>query len=429
MRKILVIAQHDFLCTVRRKGYIIMTLAMPFIFGLMGLMAAAPTFLMLHSHQQTGQIVHAVDNTDGLLTSRQRLMKQRIQHIARTEGSPAAKREILRFLDYLLNSPIKVHRDEAQARQILQNKHIDLYYVVGPDYLQSGRISAITRDDTPTWVASLGVEPLREALIDGLLSERSSPEILERVKHPVDLQVYGMTPDGKLGLRRPLMSLLQNSLPYAFGILMVVCVFITSGYLLQSLTEEKSSRILELLMASARPEDLVLGKLIGLGGAGFLQFLLWLAFAIVPLLTLTTLVIGPWMFPLMLIYFVLGFILFGCLTFSVASLTNTSKESQHVAGVWSLVAAVPLLISPLIVKSPQSSLPMSLSLFPFTSPVTMILRVATGSASPLDILASIAIQAGTIVLLIRLAARLLQVSMLLRGKFPSLRELWHAART
>jgi len=430
MSKVWIVAQHDFLATVRRKSFVLVTLGMPIVFGVMALLAAAPTYLMLRVHRPTAKRVHVVDRTGKLLSAKsdaQKQLERRVAHIYRTQGQQAAQPEALRLVALKLQSPLRLYRDEAVARQRLNDGAIDVYYVVSADYVKTASVSAFTRPDTPMWVSNLGIKALRNALIDGLLRDRSRRQIVDRVKRPIDLETFAVAPTGRVARRRPLASLFQNGLPYGFGVLLMLCIFMTSGRLLQSLTEERSSRILELLLSSVTPRQLLVGKLIGLGGAGFFQFLLWLSLGIVPLLAFTSLVIGLGTLLLMIAYFLLGFVLFGSLTFAVACVASASKEGQHLASAWSILAALPLMVSPLIVKAPHSLLARALSFFPFTSPVTMILRVASASGLWVDIAASLLVLAGSIVVLIAAASGLLRLSLMTTGKLPSSRQLWQAA--
>jgi len=428
MKKSLVIAQHDFLATIKRKGYILMTFGMPLVFGLIGLLAVAPTYLMLRANKPNVGRVNVVDRTDGLLSKKVAAMKKQINAVYRQDGEEAAKQAVMRFVAYKLGCPIKLHSDEETARKELMAHNIDVFYVLRPDYMKTGKVQSYTRDDTPSWVANLGTEPLRSALIENMLSDGDSEEVVERVKQPMSVDSLTVTESGAVLTRKPYASLVQQGLPYAFGVLLMLCIFMTSGYLLQSLTEEKGSRILELLLSTVTPKELLIGKLLGLGGAGFLQFLLWLSLGITPILAFTSLAVGLGTLLLMSAYFILGFVLFGCLTFSVACMTTDSKESQQIAGAWALVSAVPLVISPLIVGAPNAMLARMLSLFPLTSPVTMILRLTTHETLLIDIPASLAVLAGSIALLVGFASNLLRLSMATKGRLPGLGEILMALR-
>jgi ABC-2 type transport system permease protein len=224
-------------------------------------------------------------------------------------------------------------------------------------------------------------------------------------------------------------------LPYVFSILFVITIFTTSGFLLQGVSEEKEGRIIEILLSSISPTQLLAGKILGLGALGLIQVVVWLGAGAALLSAATALfaLAGVIKFGLDtilfgVVYFILGYLLFATLMAVAGSMGTTQRESQQIASIFSLAAAIPFMAMSFVFTNPNSTVAVVLSYVPLTSPVMMLMRLGLGDVPPGQIAISLALLVVGIVLSLWAGAKIFRASLLMYGKRPNLKDLARAFR-
>jgi ABC-2 type transport system permease protein len=205
---------------------------------------------------------------------------------------------------------------------------------------------------------------------------------------------------------------------------------------MQGTATEKENKVVEVLLSSANPDEILAGKLLGLGGAGLLQIGVWLAMALTTTLGIAPLLMSsridvPWLaLALAVPFFVVSFLFFGGLILGTGSLGANMREAQQLAMVWSLTAAVPLMLMTALIGEPNGTVARVMTWIPFTAGQVIILRASTDAAS----LAWWEIAGAFVVLIaatwvgLRIGARLFRIGLLSAGARPSLREILKQAR-
>jgi ABC-2 type transport system permease protein len=210
----------------------------------------------------------------------------------------------------------------------------------------------------------------------------------------------------------------------------MISIFFASGFLFQSVTEEKENRVIEILLSSVSSKQLLVGKVLGLGAAGLIQVAVWLitiivfsqvAQGIIP--ALSNLSIPASLIGWGLVYFILGYLLFAALYAGVGSIGASAREGQGWSTIFVLPAILPYYFSYFIISSPESAVSRALTFFPLTSPITSMMRLATHGISAWEIALSLIILAGSIALTMWFAAKIFRVFLLMYGKRPALREI------
>jgi ABC-2 type transport system permease protein len=205
---------------------------------------------------------------------------------------------------------------------------------------------------------------------------------------------------------------------------------------LQSLKVEKDNRMLEVLLVSISPRQLISGKIIGLGFAGLLQTMLWISISYA-LFRLSGRVmeippefqVPPTILVWGVVYYLLGYALYASTLAGIGALVSDLREASQLTTLLLLPLVIPAMMVLFFVRDPNGSLTTALSLIPFTAPVAMMTRLAASNAIPLwQPLLSTALMALTAVLVIRLAAHLFQASNLLVGQDLSLNNLMRVIR-
>ena len=213
-------------------------------------------------------------------------------------------------------------------------------------------------------------------------------------------------------------------------------VLMTSGYLLQGTATEKENKVVEVLLASANPDEILAGKLAGLGGAGLVQVGVWMAmlfatgFGLIPLLFAAHVDL-PWRTLLVALpLFMIAFLFFGSLMLGTGSLGSNMREAQQLSMIWSLTAALPLMLMSVLIREPHGVPTRILTWLPLTSAPVVVMR---SSMDPdflawWEIVGPMLVLAGATWLAIRVGARLFRVGLLNSGARPTLREVFRQAR-
>jgi ABC-2 type transport system permease protein len=191
--------------------------------------------------------------------------------------------------------------------------------------------------------------------------------------------------------------------------------------------------VIEVLLSAVTPRDLRWGKLIGVGLAGLTQLGLWammgMAFATFAasgsVAVLSAFQIAPSVFVYLIVFFVLGFMLFSSLFMTVGSMCTTDQDAQQLQGLITLPMIVPILCLMLLLQNPNSGLAVVLSMIPLFAPMIMLARIILLQPPLWQILLSMALILATVFVTVSFAARVFRVGILMYGKRPSLRELVH----
>jgi ABC-2 type transport system permease protein len=201
-------------------------------------------------------------------------------------------------------------------------------------------------------------------------------------------------------------------------------IFFSAGFLQQATVEDRQNRMIEILLSSVDPDQLLIGKILGLGGAGLLQVGLYVALVILPGSTMLTLFEIPLArIILLLAYYVVGYLVFACLMAGTGMIGRSAQESAQLSAMWTLTAMSPMFFLASIAASPNGLLARALSFFPLTMPVAMLLRLTATEVPAIDIIASLGIGAVSAYFLLRGAARIFRAASLMYGKRPNLPEL------
>ena len=401
MNKTYLLIKHEFLNTVRRKAFIILTLAFPLI-ALLGILAGQVIPKMI-TPSTTIDKVGYVDQV-GIFTR------------SLTEN----KTELIPFVS------------EDAAKAALEKKDIKEYFIITPGYVATGLIQryTLTSEIAPSDTVQ-GV--IKDFLLNNLLNGNSA-EIVARAKNPLSIASTTLTTAGTPATRQGGFSALI--LPYIFGILLMLAIFTSSGYLLQGLGEEKENRVMEILLSSISPKQLLAGKIIGLGAAGLVQIIVWLVSANFLMKMASAAwgnVIGSLQVPpdfliLGIIYFILGYLLMAVIMAGVGSVNPTAREGQQMSAIFTIPVIIPIYFMGLIMEHPENIVVKILTFIPITAPITVIVRLGLSEIPLWELLVSISILILSIWGLFVLCTKLFRTYLLMYGKRPDLKEIVRSFR-
>ena len=435
MNKAWQVAKREFWVAVRKKGYIILTLGMPFFMLIYAGIVSIPG-LLIHKKEQAKKVVGIVDLAQVIKfefaeQARSESMegKEIVDKIISEKlGQPQQLQSKSTIIEELLTGvePIQ-YSTEKDAEEALKQGKVFMYYVIPEDYIESGRVLSYT--SSGSFLSGKGKEGfLRKLLIMSMLSGRVEPKIQERVQKPLNLDEY-MLEEGKFVKKDVFKEIGTFLIPIAFCILFFMSIMMSSGFLLQGVAEEKENRVIEIILSSIKPDELLLGKIIGLGAVGLLQLLVWVGIGSIPLLMVSTFVeVKISILLLAFPYYILGYLLFASLMAGMGSLGSNLKESQQLTMMFTLPAVIPMVFFMVIIDEPNGILARVLSYIPITAPATMITRLATGKAALWEVPLTMMALVVSIYFAIKIFGKVFRIGVLMYGKRPSFREIFRAAR-
>ncbi|MBE7453019.1 MAG: ABC transporter permease [Kofleriaceae bacterium] len=328
--------------------------------------------------------------------------------------------------------------DEAELLRRIKADRIDGFLVVPPEAPAGGAF--VYKGDNAS--AEHVMRSLNRVVYGVVLSARGEVLALPADKvtallAPVDFTTRHTTGDteGTSGLAAFIVG-------YVVMFVLYMAIVLYGANVLRSVVQEKTNRVVEIMVAAAKPRALMLGKILGVGGVGLLQVTVWAVMGVVTinqrgaLLGLFGVDAGGWSVPpmaavdvaIILAYFLLGYFFYAAIFAAIGAMVSSEQEAQQAQTPVILILVIPMLCVQLVANDPRGAVAEVLTQVPFSSAILMPMRWSLGGASPASVLVSIAILAASTYLVARLAARIYRVGILMYGKRPGLRELWRWLR-
>ena len=398
VRLVVLVARRDYLRTVRRRGFLIATLLLPAGMALIMLLsgAAASSGSSTPSHKPI---------------------------VVVNESSVALQ------VDPQLTPDVQlVGKAEADAR--FQSGDITEYFVIPAAW------------PTPASVVHIESQEGRSRLLDAISStSQSELEVMLRTSILRDaglpaaalgtvlapITYDSQTPDGQPVSDADLAA--SFLVPYAFTLVFVLGIFITSGYLLQSVSEEKENRVVEILLSSVPALPLMAGKIVGLGLAGLTQIVIWLLTAVIGLPLLNqqlsiNITVAPTTLILTFVLYAVGYLTYGALFAAIGALASSSREAQQFSSFVVLPAIIPVVLVTFFLRDSASPVVWLLTLLPLTAPGA-ILEVVAIAPSPPWLMVGLSILSQLIVAAVAvfMSGRIFRATVLLYGVRPSVRRI------
>jgi ABC-2 type transport system permease protein len=412
MRNVWAVIRREYLQRVRSRWFVFSTIAGPlFMIGVIVVPA-----LLANRSEQAERIIAVVDRTDALYE---------------------------RVAPRLEDAGFQVRREAwsddvvAVLSQSVSDKELGGFIVMDDETLASGHA---------VFYGSSSPSPVRRLAIRSAISRSALEKALddqgmdaESLMGGGELDVEVLSSEGA-GMDDPRFATAYMGAFFLYFMLLVYSVSVMRATL-----EEKTSRVVEVVISSMKPWHLMLGKILGVGAVGITQMAVWLvsgalAFtAGLPALVaarpeLTSLQSMQQYLPglgLLLLFgafFLFGFFLYSGLYAAVGAMCNTDEEAQQAQMPVTLLVVVPVLLLMPVIRDPGSAMSIGLSLVPFFAPILMFARAAGGGASALQVVVSFVLMGLGTVAVAWVAGRIYKVGILMAGKRPTLPELWRWVR-
>lgn len=317
--------------------------------------------------------------------------------------------------------------NEAAAQEALARGDITAIYVIPTDFSETSEVINIQENFNPM-AAGSGNRWLIWTIEVNLAG--GDADLAAQIKNPFDLEERSLATEPQRDEDNPLTFFL----PYAITMLFYIIIFSTASHNISSMTVEKENRVIEILMTSIAPTQILAGKVLGLGVVGLLQALVWIgsSFLLMRLSGQTFGLASEFQLPVSVVlwgilFFILGYGLYASLMASIGALVPNLKEAAQAAFVVGSPLFLTLMLIGVLVQEPHGPIAITMSLFPLTSPVVMMTRLAAGGSVPIwQILLSVGLLILAILLIIRIVARLYHAQTLLSGQPFNLQRFFRA---
>jgi ABC-2 type transport system permease protein len=328
---------------------------------------------------------------------------------------------------------------DAAAAEALNRRVADddlfAYFVLDGDPVSGVGLSRyvsknLTDEDLREWFGSLATNEVRERRLE---REAIDPGVARWIQTPVRFDVRKVSAEGaeeSIGER----DMLRQWAPVVFVYLLWISVWSVSQMLMMNTVEEKSSRVIEVLLSSVSPVQLLAGKIVGIAATGLTMVLSWLlAFFLAtkylpgvlgasPDLPLSTIASDPLLLGSFLAYFLLGYLFYAAILVGLGSVCNTVSDAQNMMPAFMLVLIVPLLAMVPIGRDPNGVLAQVLSYIPPFTPFVMMNRAA-GPPTMFEYAVTTALLVVSIMIALWAGAKVFRIGVLLTGKPPKLKEI------
>jgi len=426
MHNTFIIAKREYLERVRSRSFVIMTFFIPLLmFGV----TVVPTLLMNKGSSETKRMVVVAGDRDTAEMIRSRIEQRQEKSNDKASGEVKTKRGLPPT-----HFTVEVSTDTADsARAVLtkkvKDKELDGFLWATPEAIQSRKLDFVTRDTSSFIENGLLGQSVTDALRRSALKNKGLKEDdIESALQSVDVE-----PQSPLGKDAPNPQILFFA---TLGMVMVLymTVLLYGINVMRSILEEKTSRIMEVMLSTASAKQMMAGKILGVGAVGLTQVAIWVGTALVfsggALVANAAQIKGVLSVKMLVffaVYFLLGYILYSTLCAAVGSMVNSEQEAQQLQ----FLVMMPMILSVIMImqifQHPNSQMAFWGSLFPFTAPLVMFTRIAMQTGSLWDIGWQIALSIGlmvaTIYGMIWLCGRIYRVGILMYGKKPNLPEI------
>lgn len=438
LTKVRAIAVFEFLSIVRSKGWLIGTFGMP-VFLLLYISFISLIGYVSHKKEASDVSIWGVLDEAAILRltgdveAAPVAVPAEVRAALQRVGQSAA---ITGPLEILENNVFRPYASEADAREAMRAKQLKGFIRIPADYLARGVIERYTTEE-PSLGSKGGSRALATLLRDRMLAGRLPDDIAERIKDPVaNVEEHTISAAGEVKEGGQLRKIAAIVIPVMFAVFLLISLMVSAGGLIQAMAVEKENKVVEVLLASANPDEILLGKLMGVGATGILQVTVWFGMIVVAALAFAATLAQfgldvPWAaMGAAVLFFAVSYFFYGSLMLATGSIGSNQKEVQQWAMMWSILAAGPMIALQFLIQDPHGTVARVLSWVPFSAPITVVFRMAFApSGIPWwEIVGPFVVLIGATWLAVRLGARMFRVGLLLTGARPKLREILRQAR-
>ena len=402
MNQIWKIMKWEFMNRVKTKLFLITTFALPFFMaGIMYL----PSILMDMEPEDVTEIGLVYD--DGLNDLLERFQTQVNGAFRLQDG----------------NSQFQFSRfdEEQEALDSVLSKGIGGYIFIPSSVLDTGLVSYYSLSLSNIKIYSNLRRTLNQVVIEQrMLDQNIDVSLVGQLSRRIDFETFELDEMGEASEGDGLSSFL---VPYLFLMILFMTVFMSGQLLLRSVMEERTSRTIEILLSSVTPDELMRGKILGLGALGMTQMIFYLAVGLSATYYKGWAAIEFSQIPIFLIYFVTGYLFYAAIFAAMGTFFTSEQEAQQSSGVISIIAVLPIAFASYFITNPGSAFTIGSSYIPPLTPFMMIIRLGTGSVDFPEIIYTTLLMVLSCWVLLKLSGKIFRTAVLLYGKKVTVKEV------
>jgi ABC-2 type transport system permease protein len=430
MRRVLTIARSEFYSAVRSRGFLIGIMLMPILFGSAMILQRVverqsnSAVRRVGVVDETGQLFAPLaaavdawnrgkrdigpDELDGPRFAVERIAPGPDPQVLRLALSERVrKQELFAFVEL----PAGLLGTEGSARI--------RYYSAAPAFRE-----------LPDWLQRA---VLKEVVARRFIDANVSPMVVASLLKPIRTDEFGLAARGTDGLVREAVVLDRVrtiGIPVAFMFVLFVVVVMTTPQLMNSVLEEKMSRISEVLLGSVHPFELMLGKLLSATAVSAMMTVVYIAGGAWAAQRWGYLdVLDPWMVAWFVVFLLLSVLMYGSFFIAIGAACSDLKDAQNLMGPAMMILMVPALTWTLVARAPQSAFAIGASLFPPATPFLMLLRLALPERPPAwQVVLGMLLTLVATMAVVWAAGRIVRTGLLMQGKRVTMGEMWRWIR-
>lgn len=419
--KIWTIIAHEYTTKIKNKAFIIGTLIAPIA---LVVLLGVPILTAIWSEGQTTKKIAIVDRSNEI-------------------GKEVVKLDTAKY--FLSNES-----EEVLYQEVLDDK-LDGYLIIPENILEDGEANVYTKGG-----GGLGFLQALERNVGWivrnkrLLSSGADESVIELVNRGINIETKKITDKGLEEDHTEFYA----AMGYILGFAIYGLMFIYGSFVSRGVIEEKANRIIEVIASSARPFEIMFGKVVAIGSVGLTQVLIWITFAsiiltyagsilaffgvggadmssvnsqqmapeLMAIINMPT--IDPWIIVAFVFYFLIGYFIYASLFAAIGSAVDQEQDAAQLQLPVTLPIIIPILMIYNIMANPDSTLAVVMSLIPFFTPILMTVRIAATNVPFWQVATSVVLNIGTFLGALWVAARIYRIGILMYGKKPSFKDLF-----
>jgi ABC-2 type transport system permease protein len=259
-----------------------------------------------------------------------------------------------------------------------------------------------------------------------MLDQNIDVSLVGQLSRRIVFETFEIDEEGETSAGNELSSFL---IPYLFLMILFMTVFMSGQLLLRSVMEERTSRTIEILLSSVTPDELMHGKILGLGALGLTQMVFYLSVGLAATQYKELATIEFSQIPIFLIYFISGYLFYASIFAAMGTFFTSEQEAQQSSGIISIVAILPIVFASYFITNPGSAFTIGASYIPPLTPFMMIIRVGTGSVEMPEIIYTTILMIISCWVMLKISGKIFRTAVLLYGKKVTIKEVFRWIRS
>ncbi len=310
---------------------------------------------------------------------------------------------------------------QVQYDQLVTDKTLSGYFVILSNFTEQPVLKYYSQSASNFRLTEVIESELKDILIQYRASALSLPlSTLDTLFFDLDVNQYEIGAESKQETNELVAEYIA---PFIFMFLLFLGIFTGGQLLLRAVLEERSSRVIEVLLSTVSYNDLMAGKILGLGMLGLTQSAIYLVVGALAGNYYDLSIITPTIGVLYFVYFILGYLLYAGIYIGVGALFDSEQEAQQAIQIITFIAIIPMMLWTVVLENPNSTFVNVLTYIPLVTPFFMIIKIAVGETTTLQIIATTLIMLVSVLGSIRMAAKVFRTGILLYGKRITLPEI------